>query len=501
MSYAIEIKGVYKSFPGVQALTDISLNVAKGEIHAVVGENGAGKSTLMKILGGLYPADAGTILLEGREIAFHSVREAIAAGVSVIYQEFNLMPDLSVAENILVSQPPVYRRGILSKRALVERTRSLLDQLGIALDPGILIEELSVSERQVVEIAKALSFESGIIIMDEPTAALSSKEVERLYAIIAALKAKGKTILYITHRLKEIFDLSDRVTVLRDGKLVATLTTAETDEDTIVRHMVGRDKASFYHYEPAPQREVLLELKGLTKDGYFEDVSFTVRSGEILGLAGLIGCGRDELAKAVYGLLAPDRGEILISGHRVRIRRPQDALRHGIAFLAEDRKEFGIFAEMNVKENLTLTIINRLKHLFGFIQTRAEHETFRRYVDLMQIRCAGAAQRVMDLSGGNQQKVMLGRALATDCRVLLLLEPTRGVDVGAKSEIYTLLHQLAKKGIAILLASSDLPEILSVCDRTVVLWQGRITGRLSKAGMDENAVMRCATGIHVEAAS
>ena len=500
MADAIEIRSITKTFPGVTALSDVSFSIHAGEVHAVVGENGAGKSTLMKILGGVYQADRGEIVIDGAVAHLRSVQEAVAHRISVIYQEFNLMPELTVAENIFVADLPTRRfLPLLRMKALKERTRELIDRLSLDLSPSALVKNLSVPRRQMVEIAKALHLDASIIIMDEPTAALAGAEVDKLYQIIRTLKSQGKTILYISHRLKEIFDVADRVTVLRDGRFIATEEVSGLTQDAVVRMMVGRDVTHFYPHAPASEGALpaaaALSVHELTREGAFERVSFSVNKGEILGIAGLMGSGREELLKALYGLVPCDSGEIRVGGRPVRIANPQDAIRLGIGFVTEDRKDSGIFPLMSVKENVSLNVIRRLTRAAGtYIDIRRERALLAEYTRFLNLRFASESQQVMYLSGGNQQKIVLSRALAAECGILLLLEPTRGIDVGAKAEIYQLLGELSRKGIALVIVSSDLPELIAVSSRVLVVWQGRITGELRGADIEENTIMQCATG-------
>lgn len=496
MTNAIEIRGITKTFPGVAALSDVSFSVRAGEVHAVVGENGAGKSTLMKILGGVFAADRGEILIAGKPANIRSVQDAVAHGISVIYQEFNLMPELTVAENIFVANLPTRRPfPLLRLRSLREQTEALAARLDLDLAPSELVKNLSVSRRQMVEIAKALHFDSSLIIMDEPTAALTAAEVDKLYQIIRTLKAHGKTIVYISHRLKEIFEIADRVTVLRDGRCIGTEDVASLSQDDVVRMMVGRDVQHFYHHAGSTFGEAAIEVSNLTRKGTFEGVSFSARKGEILGVAGLMGSGREELVKALYGLAPYDSGEIRVAGRAVRIASPKDAIRQGIAFVTEDRKDAGILPLMSVKENVSLNVIRALTRLGGsYIDVKKERALLREYTGFLNLRYASESQAAMYLSGGNQQKLVLARALAAECRILLLLEPTRGIDVGAKAEVYQLLGELSRKGIALILVSSDLPELIAVSHRVLVVWQGTITGELEGADIDENTIMQCATG-------
>jgi len=491
---AIEAVNVCKSFPGVKALDNVSLSVKKGEIHAIVGENGAGKSTLMKILGGLYDMDSGKLLVNGRECEIKSISDSIKAGISVIYQELNLMPSLTVAENIYVSNLPG-KIGSVNYRELNHRVKDLIESLEIKLDvtPSSPVDLLSVSERQIVEILKALSHNSEIIIMDEPTAALNSQEVDMLYSIIRKLKADGKTILYISHRLREIFDISDSVTILRDGRFVDARPVSELDENTLVSLMVGRDVSSLYTYEAGELGKTIMEVKKFGKEGVFSDVSFSLKQGEIVGVSGLMGCGREEIVKSIYGLGRHDSGSLFLHGKEVNIRRPLDSIKNKVGLVTEDRKDSGIFALMTVRENITINILRALSK-FRIISNKLEDEQLAYYTKTMNMKYASETQRIMFLSGGNQQKFVLARALAAECEVLIMIEPTRGIDVGAKAEIYTLLSSLASKGLAILVVSSELPEIMSICHRTLVVFQGKITGNISHEDMDENLIMRCATG-------
>lgn len=488
----VEAKNICKSFPGVKALDDVSLTVKKGEVHAIVGENGAGKSTLMKILGGLYSMDSGKILINGKECEIKSISDSLKQGISVIYQELNLMPALTVAENIYISDLPG-KAGSVNYHELNHKTQELIDSLSLSIKPTEFISMLSVSQRQMVEILKALSHNSEIIIMDEPTAALNNQEVDTLYDIIRRLKKDGKTILYISHRLREIFDLSDRITVLRDGAFVGTRDTADIDENALVAMMVGRDISQLYKYAANELGDTVLSVEGFSKENVFTDVSFTLKSGEVVGMAGLMGCGREEIVKSIYGLGRHDGGKLFLKGEEIEIRTPADAISKGIGFVTEDRKDSGIFSLMTVRENITINIL-KLISKFGLIKADRENELLSEYTKSMNMKYTDEMQRILFLSGGNQQKFILARALAADCDVLIMLEPTRGIDVGAKAEIYSLLSELAKKGLAILVISSELPEIMSICHRTLVVFQGQITGNISRNEMDESLIMRCATG-------
>lgn len=489
----IELKNITKTFFGVTALDGVSLSVERGEVHAIVGENGAGKSTIMKILGGLYFADGGEIFIDGKKCGIHSVSDALRAGVCVVYQELNLMPELTVAENIYLRGLPK-KGGIAVDQAKMNRqAQDLLDRMHVSFKATDYIGMLSVSQQQMVEIAKALSSDADILVMDEPTASLNDSEVETLYQLIRELKKQGKTLIYISHRLREIFDLSDRLSILRDGKYVGTFLTKAITQAEMVEKMVGRKVSSTYTTADHTPGKVVFEVKHLTKEGVFLDVSFTLREGEILGMAGLMGCHREEIAEALYGLIQPESGDILLEGRRINPRNPRDAIRHGLGFVTQDRKGAGIFGLMSVRENLTINILDRMRTGL-LIDAGKEQALLDDYTGKMNMKYSGYYQKIHSLSGGNQQKFLLARALASGCRVLVMLEPTRGIDVGAKSEIYALLEDLAKDGMAILVVSSELQEIIGNCHRTLAVFQGRITGDIPKEEMSEAFIMQCATG-------
>ena len=496
----VELKHITKTFYGVKALDDVSLSIREGEVHAVVGENGAGKSTIMKILGGLYFADSGEIYIGGVKRHINSVSDALKCGVSVVYQELNLMPELTVAENIYLHDLPS-KACFVDKRTMNKMAQDLLERMHLDIKATELTSLLSVSQQQMVEIAKALSHNSDIVIMDEPTAALNVKEVETLYEIVRDLKANGKTVIYISHRLKEIFDISDRVSVLRDGRYIGTRETGEITQDELVSMMVGRNISQFYTTADHAYSETVLSVRGLSKAGMFSDISFDLHKGEILGFAGLMGCFREEIVKCLYGLVQPDAGTVVLNGDTVidmaqgknEIGTPLKAIRHGIGFVTDDRKSSGIFALMTVRENITISILKMLSKV-GLIRASAENQLLDRYTRKMNMKYSGQYQRINNLSGGYQQKFLLARTLATDCKILIMLEPTRGIDVGAKAEIYALLEDLAKSGMAIIMVSSELPEIIGNCHRTLVIFQGTLTGCIEKSEFDETLIMQCATG-------
>jgi ABC-type sugar transport system ATPase subunit len=499
MEFAIRAKNITKTFPGVKALTDVSLDILAGETHSIVGENGAGKSTLMKVLGGVYIPDSGEFEVSGGIARFKHPVDSQRAGISVIYQEFNLMSELSVAENIFANRLPT-RFGFVDRKRLIQETSDLLTRLDLPLDPEIEVGKLSVAEKQMTEIAKAVSLDASVIIMDEPTAALNDAEVVRLFDIIENLKNQGKTILYISHRMKEIFDVSDRVTVLRDGKLVGTAPLSELDEDKIVRMMVGRDVKAFYRQPDNEIGNTVFKVDKLCREPYFRDISFDVRAGEILGLGGLMGCGIEEICSALYSLETVDSGIIAIEGEEVSLKNTAQAMAAGIAYVTEDRKESGIFPLMGVQDNLTINTLTQISRFGGaFLPPEKEQTIFRTYSDLMKMRFSSSRQIIRNLSGGNQQKAILGRALARSCKVLILLEPTRGIDVGTKGEIYELLDKLTNEGLSIILVSSDLPELISLSHRVAVIRDGVIAGVLTGEEIEETRIMKIATGAEVKA--
>jgi ABC-type sugar transport system ATPase subunit len=497
MDIAIKATNITKTFPGVRALTDVSIEIAAGETHSVVGENGAGKSTLMKIFGGLYIPDTGDLEVAGEKMRFRHPGDSQRAGIAVIYQEFNLMDELSVAENIFVNRLPK-KRGFIDHKTLNSITSDLLDKLDLPLNARELVGSLTVAEKQMTEIAKAVSLDASVIIMDEPTAALNDAEVNRLYRIIANLKASGKTILYISHRMKEIFDVSDRVTVLRDGKVVGTAPIDELDEDAIVHMMVGRDVETFYQHPSGGSGETVFKAESLSAEPSFRNISFEVGQGEILGLAGLMGCGREELCQALYGLIPLDSGTVSLNGVKVNLNNPAKAMKSGIAYVTEDRKDSGIFPLMGIKDNLTINALPDIGKAGGFwIPPAGEKDVLSTYTSILNMKYSEPNQKVRNLSGGNQQKAVLGRALARSCRVLILLEPTRGIDVGTKGEIYELLDKLTRDGLSVILVSSDLPELIALSHRVIVIRDGAIAGMLTDTDIEENAIMKIATGAEV----
>jgi len=488
----LQMKGISKRFPGVQALEQVDFDVYPGEVHALVGENGAGKSTLMKILAGIYPKDAGLIILNGDEVEFNDPIEAQKYGISVIYQEFDLAQNLTVAENILLCREPANSLGLIKRREFNRIARESLDKLGIVVNPNTLVSHLKVAERQMVAIVKALSFNAKIIVMDEPTSALSEHEIELLFEIIENLRFRDVAVIYISHRLQEITKIADRVTVLRDGRLVGCVSTAEVTTDQIVAMMVGRELKDFFRKEEAQIRDVVLEVEHLEQEGVVHDVSFQLRAGEILGFAGLVGARRTETARLIFGLDQRDSGDIFLNGKLVDIKTPDDAIALGVAYVPEDRKTQGLILSWTLAENTTLPRLSEVSRR-GFIDFRAEAAVAQKYVSSLDIKTPSVQQQVMYLSGGNQQKVVIAKWLMTNPKVLILDEPTRGIDVGAKSEIYALMSQLAKQGLGIILISSELPEILGMSDRIIVMREGYVTGELLRDEATEEKVMLYAT--------
>jgi rhamnose transport system ATP-binding protein len=487
------LDGVTKRFGGVVAVEDVAFDVRPGEVHALVGENGAGKSTLMKIVDGLYGPDEGTFEMGGEAASFSSPRDAEASGIAMIPQELDLFPELTVAENLFVGRKrPRTGWGGLDWETMRGEARKRLDDLGVGLDATSAVKRLSAAEQQIVAIARALVGEARAVIMDEPTSSLTERETRQLFGIIEDLTAEGVGVVYISHRMEEIFEISDRITVLRDGHHIKTAPASELDAEELVRLMVGRPLHELFTRSQSSPGETVLEVRGLTRDGEFEDVDLTLRRGEILGLAGLVGAGRTELAQSIFGIRHPDSGEIFVEGEEARIHSPQTAMERGIFYVPEERRSQGLILPFSIKNNITLSILDRISRL-GFV-SRSERSIADRFMGELSIRGAEVSAPVNRLSGGNQQKVVVAKSLAGEPNVLLLDEPTRGVDVGAKSEIYRLMDDLAKEGKAILLISSELEEVLSMADRVLVMREGRISGEFSRGEATQESVMTAATG-------
>jgi rhamnose transport system ATP-binding protein len=487
------LRSVTKRFGGVTAVEGVDFDLRPGEVHALVGENGAGKSTLMKMVHGLYRPDDGTLEVGGEVVEFSSPRDAETAGIAMIPQELDLFPELSVTENLFVGRPrPRTTWGGLDRSAMRAEARRRLSSLGVNLDVTIAVKRLSAANQQIVAIARALVGEAKAVVMDEPTASLTERETQQLFRIISDLTTGGVGVVYISHRLEEIFTISERITVLRDGHHITTAPASELDAEELVRLMVGRPLNELFTRSPHPSGEVTLEVRGLGRSGEFEDIHLAVRRGEIVGLAGLVGAGRSELAQTIFGIRSPEAGEIRIDGQEVRIHSPQAAMERGIFYVPEERRSQGLILPFSIKNNITLSILDRISR-FGFVP-RTERQTADRFARELSIRGGKISDPVSRLSGGNQQKVVLAKSLAREPQILLLDEPTRGIDVGAKSEIYRLIDDLAKEGKAILLISSELEEVLSMSDRIVVMREGRITGEFGRDEADQEQVMTAATG-------
>jgi ribose transport system ATP-binding protein len=486
----LEMHGIAKRFPGVVALSDVDLELERGQVHVLLGENGAGKSTLIKVLSGVYRPDAGVISLEGRRVTIPSAIDAQRLGIATIYQEFNLVPQMTVAENVFLGRQP-RRHGLINERAMNRRTGELLGRLDIDVEPYETVGNLGVARRQMVEIAKALSIDARILIMDEPTATLSETEIRTLFDAVRRLKDEGVGVIFISHRLEEIKQIGDIVTVLRDGRVVGT-GAAAMDRNDLIQMMVGRPVDSQYPRRAERAGEPVLEVEHLSRRGVLHDISFVVGAGEVLGIAGLIGAGRTELVRAIFGADVPDRGRIVVAGREIRLGDVTGARRGGLALVPEDRQGQGLILALSVKDNLTLVNLGE-DSSFGIVNEAKRDRDTRRMVDGLSIRVASVDQPARLLSGGNQQKVVIGKWLLAESRVLILDEPTRGIDVGAKSEIYELMNELTRRGAAIVMISSDLREVLGMSDRILVMREGRITGELSKEDATQERIMRLAT--------
>ena len=487
------MREIRKTFPGVVALDGVDFRLRRGEVHILLGENGAGKSTLMKILSGAYQKTAGRITLDGDEVEIRNPAHAQGLGVSTIYQEFNLVPHLSVGENIFLGREPLRAFGLIDRRAVNRRASEILSGLGLDLDPRRAVKGLRVAEQQMVEVAKALSLDARVLIMDEPTAALAEHEIKELFAAIRGLKEKGVSIVYISHRMEELFEIGDRVTVLRDGRSVGTFDVRETDKFELIRLMVNRDLTELFPKEHAERGAEVLRVEGLTTRSGLRDVSFTLHKGEVLGIAGLLGAGRTELARAVFGLDKLEGGTVKIKGESRRIGSPRAAINAGLGFLTEDRKAQGLVLPLSVKDNLCLPSVDKFT-AFGFVDGKRERRAAERYVKELRIRTPGLDQKVVYLSGGNQQKVVLSKWLCSEAEVFIFDEPTRGVDVGAKAEIYQLMNRLAASGVAIIMISSELPEILGMSDRILVMRAGSVACEFDAKEATQEKILECALG-------
>ncbi len=491
----LTMAGITKTFPGVRALDNVRFELKSGEVHALVGENGAGKSTLMKVLAGVYAKDAGRVFFKGKEVEIPNPSAAQRLGISMIHQELNLMPHLTVAQNIFIGREPRQRfEFVLDEKQTNEKAQQLFETMHLNLDPRTKVSVLSVAKQQQVEIAKALSFNSEVLVMDEPTAALTDSEIEELFRIIRQLREKGVGVVHISHRLEELKQISDRVTVMRDGHYIDTVRTQDVTLDRIISMMVGR---TIYEATPEvpekPSQEVVLAAKNLSRGRALRDVSFDLKKGEILGFAGLVGAGRTEVARAIFGADPIDAGEVYVRGQKVQIKSPSDAVKYGIGYLSEDRKRYGLTLKMDVESNIVLAAFDKFLGFLGWVNDIRTRTVAEQVVNALKIRTPSLQQKAQNLSGGNQQKVVVGKWLTADTSILIFDEPTRGIDVGAKSEIYRLLNDLAKQGKSIIMISSELPEILRMSHRIIVMCEGRITGELNIAEATQEAIMQYAT--------
>lgn len=497
MGAYLQLRNIVKTFPGVQALKDVSVEIDSGEIHVVIGENGAGKSTLMKIVAGLYRQDSGQVILDGEELHLNSPIDAIAHRISMIHQELMPIPYLTVAQNIFLGREPLNSLKLLNHKKLVQQTRELFADIGIDIDPNAEMRTLSVAQIQLVEIAKAVSFHSRVLIMDEPTSAISDREIEKLYDLIFKLKADGVAIVFISHKLDEIFRVADKITVLRDGEFIATKDAADLDKDTLISLMIGRDLNDIYDKQSVDLGSVVLEVRNLTKKGLFENISFTLRQNEVLGIAGLMGAGRTELVETVFGMRKADSGEIFIRGEKASIHSPSDAQKKGLALIPEDRKALGLNLKDTTGFNVSLCDLKEFVK-GGVLQKKKEAVRVDEMIKEMNVKVSSRKTPVVSLSGGNQQKVVIAKWLMGDPDILIMDEPTRGIDIGAKTEIYKLITKFVQMGKSVIMVSSELPEVIGMSDRVLVLCAGHMTGELTGERINQQDIMRCATNQVVE---
>ncbi|MGA2763195.1 MAG: sugar ABC transporter ATP-binding protein [Spirochaetia bacterium] len=492
----LEVQGVSKSFPGVKALDQVSFDLRKGEVHALVGENGAGKSTLMKILSGVHQPDAGTIRYKGSEVLFHDSTQARDAGIGIIYQELNLIPHLSVAANIFIGREPLTRFGTLDERKMNRDAVAILERLNLRIDPTITLNRLPISKQQMVEIAKSLSFDSEVLIMDEPTSALTESEIDELFSVIHTLRDRGVAIIYISHRLEELKHIVDRISIFRDGRSVSTDEYAAITMDEIVSRMVGRKLENIFpSRHNVPTTEKILEVRGIRRAGVLHDISFDLYRGEILGFAGLMGAGRSELARAIFGADPVDAGEVVMNGKKLSLRSPSESIRAGIAYLSENRKQEGLAVKMQLAENVTMANVNAVSRRLGVISRSKEMKACQHYVDELTIRTPSLTQVVNNLSGGNQQKVVLAKWLFCHSKILIFDEPTRGIDVGTKYSIYELIERMAREGVGVIMISSELTEIMGMTDRVLVLHEGRLQATLVTKETTQEEILNYAAGL------
>jgi ribose transport system ATP-binding protein len=490
----LKMEHIHKRFPGVHALDDVHFDVLPGEIHGLVGENGAGKSTLMKLLSGAYQRDSGTISWDGEDVEIETPRKSQELGISTIYQELMLTPDLTVAENIFLGRELAKSYGRTDQKRMRDESERLLSMLDMPLDPQTPLKRLSIAQQQMVEVAKALSQKARLIIMDEPTSSLTEHETDMLFQVSRNLKEQGVSIVFISHRLEEVFMICDRCTVLRDGQYVASANVADITKEDMIQWMVGRQLGNIFVKEEAEIGETILDVQHLSTEKFLKDINFTLSRGEILGFAGLVGAGRTEVMRAIFGVDKREKGKILINGKEVNIQSPEQAIKHKVGFVPEDRKQQALFLGMTVRENITSACMKKVCHDGMVIRSVIEQDISAKFVETMNIKTPSLEQKVMNLSGGNQQKVVISKWLATEPEILIVDEPTRGIDVGSKKEIHALLSQLAQQGIGIIMISSELPEIIGMSDRVVVMHEGQISGIIDKQeDMTQENIMRFAT--------
>jgi ribose transport system ATP-binding protein len=490
----IEMHKICKSFGQNQVLNDAGFDLKDGEVHALMGENGAGKSTLMKILTGVYTKDSGTILVDGKEVSYRNPQEAEQDGIVFIHQELNVIFDLTVEENLFLGKEITSFLGIVNKNAMKKKAQDILNMLGVKIPTNRVMSELSIGQQQMVEICRALMVDAKVIIMDEPTAALTQSETQILFDVIHNLKKRGVSIVYISHRMEEIFELCDRITVLRDGNYIGTRPISETDMNAIVKMMIGREIGERYPARDFDPGNEVLRVEGLTKKGMFENVSFSVRAGEVFGVSGLMGAGRTEIMQAIFGNLPYDSGAIYINNQKTDIKSPYDAIQEGIGYITEDRKSEGLLLEETIQSNIALPNLKSISNRFGVINRKKDNDLVSKGIKELNIRCFGPQHECYNLSGGNQQKVVFAKWIYTNPKILILDEPTRGVDIGAKKEIYNIINNLAKEGVAIVMVSSELPEVLGMSDRIMIVREGTVRGILTKEEADQEKIMTLATG-------
>lgn len=488
------MKGIDKSFGTNQVLKNAGFLLRDGEVHALMGENGAGKSTLMKILTGVYTRDAGTVIVDGKEVEYHNPQEAEKAGIVFIYQELNVMFDLTVEENLFMGKEITKGFGICDKKAMRKKAKEVLDMMGVDINPAAVMSELSVGQQQMIEICKALMVDAKVIIMDEPTAALTQSETDALFKVIHSLRKKGVSMVYISHRMEEIFELCDRITVLRDGSYIGTEEIKDIDMNDIVKMMIGREIGERFPARNVELGSEVLKVEKLTSPGVFHDVSFSVRAGEVLGVSGLMGAGRTEIMQAIFGNLPLTGGKIYINGKETVIKNPEAAMKAGIGFITEDRKTEGLMLEKSIEENISLANLGKVSGKNHVLSNSAEDALVKKGIEEFHIRCFGPSHECGNLSGGNQQKVVLAKWIYTEPKILILDEPTRGVDIGAKKEIYSVINEMAAKGVAVIMVSSELPEVLGMSDRVMVVREGEVRGIINKEEANQENVMTLATG-------